>query len=145
MIVKLSIAVEKITGKKSSKGDAEKWSAFADLLILELNTAVSRSGSISSVPAFLTEILRRQFFATRREQKSATKSSATTPDTVGKSASENFEIKPLDEQDREAALEQLLEFTGESFLEDFAKWYTEEDWKWLTEKLKTTQGIKESE
>lgn len=133
---KLSAAVERVTGKKSSQKEAEKWGNLADLLILELEIAASRANGISSVPAFLTEVLRRQFFAAR-QPKPSEKVSKAKPDTVGKFESENFEIKPLNEQGREAALEQLKEFASESFLEDFKKWYTEEDWGWLTEKLKS--------
>jgi len=46
---------------------------------------------------------------------------------VGKSEVGSYEIKALNEEERHTALEQLKEFANENFLEDFRKWYTEED------------------
>lgn len=131
---RLDAAAKKITGKGVSKSETEKWGTLADLLILELEVAASRADSISSVPAFLTEILRRQFFSSR-QHKTFAKPTKTKVDTVGKSDSVSYKIQALDEKGKEAALEQLREFAGESFLEDFRKWYTPEDWSWLIEKL----------
>ncbi len=135
---RLDAAAKKITGKSVSKTEAEKWGSLADLLILELEVAASRTDAISSVPAFLTEILRRQFFASRQQKKSLTpKSGKVNPDTVGKPDDmSSYEIKTLDKKEREAALEHLQEFSGSLFLDDFEKWYTAEDWKWLAERLK---------
>jgi hypothetical protein len=126
----------KLTGRGISKREAEKWNDFADLIILELEIAASRSDGISSVPAFLTEVLRRQFF-TSHQQKSPTKSNKTKIDTVGNSESDSYEIKPLDAKERETAFEQLREFAGDDFLHNFKKWYTPVDWNWLIKRLET--------
>lgn len=132
---RLDEATRKLTGKGVSKTEAEKWGTLADLLVLELETAAKKTDSISSVPAFLTEILRRQFFVSRQQQSSV-KQPKTKTDTVGKADAEGeYEIKPLDTPGRKATLEQLREFAGDSFLEDFKKWYVEEDWQWLMEQL----------
>jgi hypothetical protein len=138
---RLDDAVKKITGKGVSKSEAEKWGTLADLLILELEVAASRADGVSSIPAFLTEVLRRQFFAARREQEaSSAKTSKAKIDTVGKpDQTGEYEIKPLDEKGREAALEQLKEFAGDEFLEDFKKWYTPQDWMWLMTQLEKQQ------
>jgi hypothetical protein len=134
---KLAAAVKKITGKNVSEREAGKWSDLADLLILELEVAARKTGGVSSVPAFLTEVLRRQFFAAHR-RPAGKSSKEVKKDTVGKSETDgSYEIKPLDEQGREAALEQLREFFGDKFFLDFEKWYTAEDWKWITEQLKS--------
>jgi hypothetical protein len=134
---RLDAAAEKITGKGVSKSEAEKWGTLADLLILELEVAASRADGVSSVPAFLTEVLRRQFFSARQQQTtSSAKSAKTKIDAVGKTESGVYEIKPLDEKGREAAIEQLREFAGENFLDDFEKWYTPDDWRWLKGNLK---------
>jgi hypothetical protein len=135
MSKRLDAAVKKITGKGVSKTEAEKWGTLADLLILELEVAASRADGVSSVPAFLTEVLRRQFFASRQQQSSAVKHSKVKTDTVGKPESGHYEIKPLDTKGREVALEQLAEFAADEFLQDFRKWYTSEDWTWLMSKL----------
>ncbi len=57
-------------------------------------------------------------------------------DTVGKpNATGEYEKKPLGEKSRESALLELRDFAGDEFLEDFKKWYTEEDWSWLMNEL----------
>ncbi len=113
MSKRLDAAVKKITGKGVSRVEAEKWGTLADLLILELEVAARRADGVSSVPAFLTEVLRRQFFASRQQQSSASKHSKVKHDTVGKPESGQYEIKPLDTKGREAALEQLSEFAAD--------------------------------
>jgi len=133
-IEKFDVATRKLTGKGISKREADHWNDFADLIILELEVAARRTNGISSVPAFLTEVLRRQFFASHQQQ-SSNKSPKTKIDIVGKSDSESYEVKPLDENGRELALEQLREFAEDDFLQDFKKWYTEEDWQWLIKEL----------
>nr|MBA2761698.1 hypothetical protein [Segetibacter sp.] len=91
MSKRLDAAVKKITGKGAASVEAEKWGTLADLLILELEVAASRADGVSSVPAFLTEVLRRQFFASRQQQSSAAKHSKVKPDTVGKPESGQYE------------------------------------------------------
>ena len=133
---KFDAVSRKLTGKGLSMRETEKWGMLADLLILELEITSKKTDSISSVPAFLTEVLRRQFFASR-QQPSSFKQSKTKIDTVGKSEidADDYEIKPLDAKGREAALEQLREFAADDFLQDFKKWYTPDDWKWLMMEL----------
>lgn len=131
-IEKFQAAAKEITGKKLSTRDRENLEKFADLLVLELKIAARRTGNISSVPAFLTEVLRRKL---RDVASPTTRAPKVKPDTIGKADAETYEIKALDEPGREAALEQLREFAGDDFLQDFKKWYTEEDWMWLTKEL----------
>jgi hypothetical protein len=128
-IGKLATVSKELTGKGISRRDREKWESLADLLILELRAAAKRTDGVSNVPAFLTEIMRRQFFAAR------SKPSKSKIDTVGRAETESYKIKPLDKQGREAALEQLREFKGDEFLKDFEKWYTPADWNWLMREL----------
>jgi len=139
MIERLDAAAKKFTGKGVTKREADAWGTLADLLILELEVAASRTDGVSSIPAFLTEVLRRQFFASRQPQ-SSNKQAKTKIDTVGKSESGSYEIKPLDAKGREEALAQLQEFVGDDFLDDFKKWYVEEDWAWLMEELEKNSG-----
>ena len=119
------------TGRNLSKLDTEKLGELADLLILQLDAAAKKTGGISSVPAFLTEVCRRKFFAPQVQSLKP----KVQADIVGKPESETYEIKPLDARGREAALENLREFADDEFLQDFKKWYTPEDWKWLLENL----------
>ncbi len=134
VIEKFDVVTRKLTGRGISKREADHWNNFADLIILELEVAARRTNGISSVPAFLTEVLRRQFFASRK-QRPTFKTKKTKTDTFGKADSDSYEIKPLDEKGRELALEHLREFAEDDFLQDFKKWYTEEDWQWLITEL----------
>lgn len=130
LIETLATASEKLTGKPVSYRDAEKWGTLAELLVLELEKAFRKTDSISSVPAFLTEILRRQFF-----NSTVNKSAKTKIDIVGKLDSGEYEIKPLEATEREVALEQLRDFAGDEFLQNFKKWYTADDWNWLMQEI----------
>jgi hypothetical protein len=134
-IEKFQSASREITGRKLSGREAENLGNLADLLILELKAVARRTGVVSNVPAFLTEVLRRQFFVSRQQQSISSKSSKLKKDAVGKSEVESYEIKPIDEKGREEALAQLREFAADDFLQDFKKWYTTEDWMWLIENL----------
>jgi hypothetical protein len=131
-----SLAME-ATGKKLSKRDSEKLRELSDLLILEFRIAACRTSNISSVPAFLTEVLRRKL----RDIPQIIKLTKVKIDTVGKPESDSYEIKPLDQQGRESAFEQLQEFASDDFLQDFKKWYTPEDWNWLMGKMNGSDKI----
>lgn len=50
----------KYTGENLSKNEREKWKELAELLEMEFEVAAARTKSISSVPVFLTEHLRRR-------------------------------------------------------------------------------------
>jgi hypothetical protein len=139
---KLESAAKKITGKNTSKYEAEKWGNLAELLILQLEIAASRTTEISSVPAFLTEVLRRKIL--KPTPQPSAKQSNLKKDLVGKpedsvetDAEDRQGIKPLDEKGREEALTMISEFADrDEILADFKRWFVEEDWNWLMEKLK---------
>jgi hypothetical protein len=142
MIEKLETATKKITGRNTSKYEAEKWGNLAELLVLQLEIAATRTGEISSVPAFLTEVLRRKIL--KPTPQPSAKQSNLKKDVVGK-PDDTFEtdaedrqiIKPLDEKGREEALTMISEFAErDEILADFKRWFVEEDWTWLMEKLK---------
>lgn len=145
---KLDKASRKLTGKGISPNDAEKWGKLAELLILELEIAARNTKSISSVPAFLTEVLRRRLIL-NQEEKSKPRSNKTGQKKpkwvdVGKNYDDvessynpitgEYDIKPLDEAGKTKALELVIEANsegGNDFLEDLKKWYLPEDWEWL--------------
>lgn len=131
---RLDAAVKKLTGKGVSRHEAERWGILAELLMLEMEKAASRTDSISSMPAFLTEVLRRKLLG--GHSPAAVKTSKSKPDTIGKpNESGDYEIRPLDEKERESAVEQLREFAADDFLPEFKKWYTTEDWEWIMKQL----------
>jgi hypothetical protein len=60
-------AVRELTGKELSPGEAERWKELAEVLIAELRIAAART-TISSVPAFLAEHLRRRLWKIDKRQ-----------------------------------------------------------------------------
>jgi hypothetical protein len=60
-------AVIEITGREPNASDAVRWEELADVLITELRIAAGRT-TISSVPAFLAEHLRRRLWKKEKRQ-----------------------------------------------------------------------------
>jgi hypothetical protein len=58
---------KEITGKEPTKAEAERWSEVAEVLMTELRIAAGRT-TISSVPAFLAEHLRRRLWKKEKRQ-----------------------------------------------------------------------------
>jgi hypothetical protein len=68
LIARLRKAVKELTGKEPSATDAGRWGELAELLDAELRIAAGRTGAVSSVPAFLTEHLRRRLWKKDKQQ-----------------------------------------------------------------------------
>jgi hypothetical protein len=60
-------AVMEITGREPSAAEADRWEELADVLITELKIAAGRT-TISSVPTFLAEHLRRRLWKKEKRQ-----------------------------------------------------------------------------
>jgi hypothetical protein len=60
--------VKEVTGRESTAAEAERWGELAELLVTELKIAAGRTGSVSNVPAFLTEHLWRRLRKTDKRQ-----------------------------------------------------------------------------
>ena len=139
---RMNEASRRLTKSGLKKDEEGKWEELAELLIMELEIAAARTKSISSVPAFLTEHLRRRLlgsFAKLTEGKLKTEKSAK----VGKSENilEEYKAEPLTEQGKEAVLKTMQEYIGkgqEDFVMSQKESYTNNDWEWLIYKLKTS-------
>jgi hypothetical protein len=156
---KLDEASQKLTGKGIKPNEAEKWGKLAELLVLELELAARNTTSISSVPAFLTEVLRRRLILQPEEKKQTrnAKHDQKKPDwvDVGRNYDDvessynpetgEYDIKPLDEAGKSQALELVREAQAEGgdFLEDLKKWYLPEDWDWLMKEIQEVSEIEE--
>jgi hypothetical protein len=68
-------AVRDVTGKAAVPAEAERWKEVADVLATELRIAAART-TVSSVPSFLAEHLRRRLFKKDRRQLAAEESAA---------------------------------------------------------------------
>lgn len=71
---------KEITGKEPSKAEAARWAEVAEVLMTELKIAAGRT-TISSVPAFLAEHLRRRLWKKEKRQieAEAAEQKASTP------------------------------------------------------------------
>ena len=68
LLAKFQQATRNLTGRELSSTERAKWGELADLLVAELQIAAARTGSVSSVPAFLTEHLRRRLWKKDKAQ-----------------------------------------------------------------------------
>jgi hypothetical protein len=139
----------KLTNKGLSKTDKEKWGELAELLAMELEIAAARTKSISNVPAFLTEHLRRRLVSRPAAPKSSSENSAIDKShKEGKSSGaaetvEEYQAEPLSIQGREAVLKTMREYLDKGqieFILSFQNTYTTEDWTWLSKELEKSSG-----
>lgn len=72
--------VKEVTGKEPSKVEAARWAEVAEVLMTELRIAAGRT-TVSSVPAFLAEHLRRRLWKKEKRQieAEAAEQKASTP------------------------------------------------------------------
>ncbi len=135
----LANVFEKVSGKPPQKTDATKLNELAELLAMELEIAAARTKSISNVPAFLTEHLRRRLLgnsAKSAEGKLKTDKSIK----VGKSEKivEEYQAEPLSKEGREAVLKTMREYIGkgqQEFVMSQQDTYIKDDWDWLMHQL----------
>jgi hypothetical protein len=72
----LKKATKEITGREASPADRQRWAELADLLVTELKIAAGRT-TVSNVPAFFTEHLRRRLWKKEKRQIEAEVSDST--------------------------------------------------------------------
>ena len=77
LISVLTEATLKLTGHAPRAAERQQWRELAELLAAELSIAAARTDTISSVPAFLSEHLRRRLWKKDQAQLAAEKASGT--------------------------------------------------------------------
>jgi hypothetical protein len=131
---------EKISGKSPAKNQKENWRELAELLAMELEIAAARTKSVSNVPAFLTEHLRRRLLG----KSNVSKSKASNSLQVGKASDpktkdiEAYQAESLTKEGRETVLKTMREYLDKGqneFIMSFQDSYTQEDWDWLMKEL----------
>jgi hypothetical protein len=80
-------ATKEITGRESSTAEAARWGELAEVLITELKIAAGRT-TVSSVPAFLAEHLRRRLWKKDKRQIEVENSEGQTATTSKVDASQ---------------------------------------------------------
>jgi hypothetical protein len=128
----LAKVFEKVSGKRPQKKDSEKLNDFAELIAMELEIAAARTKSVSNVPAFLTEHLRRRLIGKSAQAEGKVKASKSTK-IAGKPENvvEEYKAEPLTEQGREAVLKTMTEYIGkgqQEFIMSQQDSYTKDDW-----------------
>jgi hypothetical protein len=78
----LKSAAKEITGREISATESDRWRELADVLVAELKIAAART-TVSSVPAFLAEHLRRRLW--KIDKKQARAEGRELPDEVASS------------------------------------------------------------
>ena len=140
----LESASRKLTNKGLSKADKDKWSELAELLAMELEIAAARTKSISNIPAFLTEHLRRRLIGKPIAPKSISVKSTTGRSNVAGETSrvaetvEEYQAEPLSREGRETVLKTIREYLDKGqneFIMSFQNTYIKEDWDWLMKQL----------
>jgi hypothetical protein len=135
----LAKVFEKVSGKRPQKSDVAKLNELAELLAMELEIAAARTKSISNVPAFLTEHLRRRLISkSAKSTEGKSKPSKTTKVGKPEVIVEEHQAEPLTEQGREAVLKTMQEYIGkgqQEFVMSQQDSYTKDDWNWLMKQL----------
>jgi hypothetical protein len=138
---------KKLVGKGLKSADNEKLKELAELLKMELEIAAARTNSISNVPAFLTEHLRRRLsknsqiqFSSKSPRSQAISKSMTAGKAVDSTQGdgETYQAEPLSEQARETVLKTIREYIEKGqrdFVMSFQDTYTAQDWQWLSDNL----------
>jgi hypothetical protein len=70
LLAAFKMASKEITGRDLSPAESDRWSELADVLIAELKIAAART-TVSSVPSFLAEHLRRRLWKVDKRQAHA--------------------------------------------------------------------------
>ncbi|MDQ3018876.1 MAG: hypothetical protein M3Q64_03330 [bacterium] len=143
LIEKLGTASHKLVNKGLSRSDKDRWGELAELLVMELEIAAARTKSVSNVPAFLTEHLRRRLHSSSTLAKSP-ESKVSKSLRVGQANDfedkdvEVYQAEPLSKKGREAVLKTMQEYLDKGqgeFILSFQNTYTSEDWDWLSKEL----------
>jgi hypothetical protein len=66
-VATMKMVVKEVTGRESSPAESPRWGELADVLATELKIAAGRT-TVSSVPAFLAEHLRRRLWKKEKRQ-----------------------------------------------------------------------------
>ena len=138
-------AALKLTGRRPQANEREKWAELARVIVAELNEAAARAGSVSSVPAFLSEHLRRKFAQRATERKRAGKRAAPVEEQSAASVpgpKQDLRLTPEEIAEQARLIAELLEsgYTIEQAEAQFSGGVHPEDWTAIRE---AATGMKE--
>ena len=129
----LATAAQKLTGRAPKATEREQWAELARVLVAELNEAAARAGSVSSVPAFLSEHLRRKFAQRATERKRAGKRAAPVEgvsEVPATGPTQELRLTPEEIDEQARLIAELLEsgYTIEQAEAQFSGGLHADDW-----------------
>ena len=129
----LAAAAQKLTGRAPKATEREQWAELACVIVAELNEAAARAGSVSSVPAFLSEHLRRKFAQRATERKREGKHAAPVEQASEIPAprpAQELRLKPEEITEQARLIAELLEsgYTIEQAEAQFSGGLHPDDW-----------------
>lgn len=141
-------ASKRLTGKGLQLSEKNKWTEVAKLIVIELELAAARTESVSSIPAFLKEVLRRKLEnkpkpTAGKSSRKQTSKGVSQSLNVGKPGSikpeeELWEEESLSAEEKQKTLLIMRERVSEGHRDlvlSMKQAYTEADWKWLMDNL----------
>ena len=134
----LAEAAQKLTGRAPKATEREQWAELARVIADELHAAATRTGSVSSVPAFLSEHLRRKFAQRATERKRAGKRAAPVEEQSAAPATgpvPELRLTPEEIAEQARLIAELLEsgYTIEQAEAQFSGGVHPEDWAAIRE------------
>lgn len=138
----LETEAKRINGNGLSRSDAKGLRDLAELLRMELEIAAARTNSVSSVPSFLTEHLRRRLFGKTISEERKVEADKSTDTDKPENVVEEYQAEPLSKEGRKAVLKTMREFIGKGqkqFVMSQSDSYTKDDWEWLIKQLEKQQ------
>jgi hypothetical protein len=140
---RMTAASRRLTKKGSKKNEEDKWDELAELLIMELDMAAARTKSISNIPAFLTEHLKRRLLSKSAQSAGKSKIGKALKSERPEEIVEEYQAEPLTERGREAVLKTMSEYIRKGqheYVMCQEDSYTTDDWKWLRRELERESG-----
>jgi len=133
-------ATRKLTGRAPKAGERGAWAELARVIVAELKEAAARAESVSSVPAFLTEHLRRKLAhrSNARHQEGNQKTPATETNALAAAPPDpNRRLTPEEIAEQSRVINELLEggYTMEQAEAQFAESFHPDDWAVVRESL----------
>ena len=135
----LRTVTKELTGKASQATDKAKWAEVGRVLAEELKEAATRAESISSVPAFLAEHLRRRLSRPERRTREGNRSKQTTssPEATTAPPPADRRLTPEEITEQASIIREVIEggYTMEQAEAQFKGSFHPDDWQQIKERV----------
>ena len=148
LIEVLKAMTAELTGKASHPHQREQWGEVGRLLVRELKEAADRAESVSSVPAFLAEHLRRRLARAERRVREGKRSvQVISRSAPVKTEPADRKLTPEEIAEQSMMIAELLEsgYTIEQSEAQFAGSFHEDDWRVILEGAQKVRNVNRSD